>query len=606
MKVTQEYLDNVKELEKFIKTFNFEEKSLAKVRQYIENPLSVVNDDIKALFAKYDNEVVDYRIPLPSSMMKQRRKLQREIFLIYSLMFDCLSAEDQFKFSIDESGNIKPDFSISPFSIADGFFNVGSDKRKIWRYLDSKAASVAERVYKKWLANKTFSVTADGYYKEHVDIKSSRLGFSEFFLVMDEYVSSLGTRKTSLRDKISKFSKSNSTIIDITGKSEEEAIKILTTEAVKPIFNITQEIISAKTIDLDKYKLYLSFNVFDWLLASSGETWHSCIDMASSYAYGVGILGMCGCPDWGMLLYTDGSKKQFGGINTYHIVTRSWVCYLESGKFQLIGWYPKDIRGNVIFTNSEDFKFFTGKDNGDRYSGESSKSSWEPILFSNGALAWIYSDMYKFVIDKNRENIRFSFDGSTGLPRVAKADDGQLYPDRDGAVESVILSVKRNHSSIWDAVNKGYVIDRNLVYLKTKRYTCACCGDGYSNERDVIWIDSEAGYVCRSCLQREFYECPNCGTYHRYDDAYELRTGDNNPWDYDLICSDCFESLLSDEEIFLDEVTNEYFHSDVMRVFYDRDNNQHRISSFTSDRMIRNGELFPRNGELYNYEEGDN
>ena len=87
MKVTQEYLDNTKAIEKFLKTFNFEEKSAERIRQYIANPLSVVNDDIKALFAKYDNDVVDYRLPLPASMIKQRKKIQREIYLIYSLIF---------------------------------------------------------------------------------------------------------------------------------------------------------------------------------------------------------------------------------------------------------------------------------------------------------------------------------------------------------------------------------------------------------------------------------------------------------------------------------------------------------------------------------------
>ena len=605
MKVTQEYLDNTKAIEKFLKTFNFEEKSAERIRQYIANPLSVVNDDIKALFAKYDNDVVDYRLPLPASMIKQRKKIQREIYLIYSLIFDCLSEDNQFKFTVDESGNFRPDFSISPMSISDGFFKVGNDKRKVWRYIDSKLPIIVGNFYKKWLANKTFTVNADGSYKEYIDLKNDRFGLAGFFIVMNDYIRSLGSRKTALKDKIQKFNKSDSIIIDLSNKTEEEAIKTLTNEAFKPMLNIIQEIISAKQMDLEKFKLYLSFNVFDWLLASSGENWHSCIDMASHYAFGVGLLGMCGCPDWGMLLYTDGTSKEFGGIKTYHIVTRSWVCYLETNEFQVIGWYPKDIRGSISFTDSEDFKFHL-----DGPSNRSSKSSWDPIIFPNGSVAWIYADMNRFVVDKgDHTRIRFNLDGTTGIPHLYKADDGKIYNDSDGAMDSVIKSISSRYNSIWDAVSHDYVIG-NLITARTKKYRCSCCGEAFANQGDLIWVEDEEEYVCRNCITSHYFECPRCGHYHRYENGCrEVRNGEH-VWDYELYCEECADELENDGEIFYDQVAGAYFSTDVENYYTDRAGNDICVSTYTITNLLNDGAVFRHtDGHYYNYreeEEGEN
>ena len=108
MKVTETYLKNKKEIEKFLNTFSFDAESEARIRAYIDNPLSVVNDDIKRMFEKFDgdNEIVDYRIPLPASIMKQRKKYQKEIYLIMATVVNCLVEDDQFTFTVDANGNI--------------------------------------------------------------------------------------------------------------------------------------------------------------------------------------------------------------------------------------------------------------------------------------------------------------------------------------------------------------------------------------------------------------------------------------------------------------------------------------------------------------------
>ena len=128
MIITEDYKNNIKEIEKFLHTFNFPKEEEDKIRKYIANPLDVVNDDIKALFNKYDDSVVDYRIQLPTSMIRERRAAQKEIFLIMSLIVDCLAEDDQFKYSVDESGNIKPDFQLTPGTISNNYFKIKKGK----------------------------------------------------------------------------------------------------------------------------------------------------------------------------------------------------------------------------------------------------------------------------------------------------------------------------------------------------------------------------------------------------------------------------------------------------------------------------------------------
>jgi hypothetical protein len=47
MKITETYLKNIKEIEKFIKTMSFDADSEQRIKQFINDPLSILNDDIK-------------------------------------------------------------------------------------------------------------------------------------------------------------------------------------------------------------------------------------------------------------------------------------------------------------------------------------------------------------------------------------------------------------------------------------------------------------------------------------------------------------------------------------------------------------------------------
>ena len=549
MKVTEDYLNNIKELDKFLYTFSFSEESEKRIRAYVNNPVDFLNDDLKRLFEKYDDQIVDYRIPLPASMIKQTKRYQKEIHLIFSTIISCLSEDEQIGLVENSDGILTPNFSVSLESVVENSFKVKNDKRKVWRYLDSKATSIAKKVYETWLEDKTFRFNENGETEEVINIKENRFGLYTFISIMSQYVRSLGTRKSSLRDKISKAT--SSSIFNLTGLSHAESINLIATKVIKPFFNILQEIISAKVLDMDKFGLYLSFNVFDWILASTGEEWHSCIDMNGSHAYGIGMLGMCGCPDWGMLLYTDNQKKTACTLTSFHIVTRSWTCYTDDKKFQVINWYPKNIRDSVAFADNEDFSFVF-----DSSQLRKSFSIWDPITFANGSLAWIYSDKNNFHISSDKRRVYFSFEGACGLPKYFKSEEGFILPDRDNLFDSVLRGVTRHYDSIWNAVREGHSIRSYLSYPKKKVY-CGCCGSSFDSKNDLTFIDSENLWVCDSCLTRNYYRC-NCGHYHRYDNSTCVYFG-SLPWEYDLMCNDCLENGVANGSIFKDDINNRYY-----------------------------------------------
>lgn len=596
MKVTEDYLKNVKEIEKFLYTFSFSEESEKRIRAYLNNPVDFLNDDLKRLFEKYDDQIVDYRIPLPASMIKQTKKYQKEIYLIFSTIVDCLTEDEQLGLVKDENGAVSKNFTLSLDSITENYFKIKNDKRKVWRYLDSKAVNIAKRVYETWLTNKTFRINDNGETEEIINIKENRFNLYTFVSLMNQYVRTLGTKKTSLRDKISKATSSN--VINVTGMSHSEIINTIATKVIKPYFNILQEIISAKMLDMDKYGLYLSFNAFDWMLASTGETWHSCIDMTTSYAYGIGMLGMCGCPDWGMLLYTDNQKKEACTLTSFHIITRSWTCYTDDKRFQVINWYPKNIRDTVTFSDDDDFKFVF-----DSSSDRHSFSNWDPITFANGSLAWIYADRNTLVPTSDKKKVYFRFEGS-GLPKLFKDNTGKIVMDRDGLFDSVIRGVTRNYGSIWDAVKAKHSIRSSLIFPKKKFY-CDCCGNSYDRQDNLTYIRSEDRWVCSSCLTNEYYQC-SCGEYHRCDDDATEVYEDSSPWAYDLMCGNCLSSHLADGSIFFDNFKGRYYFTTVndenikVAVKCDADDSTLFIAKYNVENFVTRGTIYrDDSGELH-------
>lgn len=524
MEITNTYRNNIKEIEKFLTSFSFSEESEQRIRKYINNPVDCVNDKIKGLFEKYKDYIVDYRIPLPDNMLKTVSEQPAEVIILCRFLTNMLTS-----FESDKLDSIK----ISNETVSQNYFIVGKDRKKVWKYINSHIADMAKEIIGS--KNSDDEIHMDRSEHEHFRI----------YQMIENFVRSLGTRNTSIKSKFTKW-KANSRIV----KADIESV----TNSLSALFNMAQEVVSAKIIDQNKFKLYLSFNVFDWLLASSGESFHSCIDMDSSMCYGLGMLGMCGCPDWGMLIYTDGTNKTYMGIETLHIVTRSWTCNLKNGSFRVVGWYPKDIRGSVNLESikDSDFSFNFGAD------GEKSYSSWEPITFNNGAVAWIYSDLNHFKIDDtDRKKVYFAMEGAAGMPGFSVNKKG-IVTANSRPFNKCLSELKARAGSIGGFVGKRLILKD---YIGGIMAHCDHCGKDLT-EDELIYVESENTYVCKDCFERFYFFDEWSNTHCSVENGVELYF---SPMEYDYILT-TRNRVENDPDVFYDEISKRYFMKSSMKM----------------------------------------
>ena len=64
-----------------------------------------------------------------------------------------------------------------------------------------------------------------------------------------------------------------------------------------------------------------------------------------------------------------------------------------------------------------------------------------------------------------------------------------------------------------------------------------CCEDCGQIVSDIVYIDNEERYVCRSCFEEYYFQCPYCGGYYHTDDG---RFNYDNELYY---CRHCYEEL---------------------------------------------------------------
>lgn len=86
-----------------------------------------------------------------------------------------------------------------------------------------------------------------------------------------------------------------------------------------------------------------SVNFSDWLLASTGEEWSSCISLDSSCGYWQGLAGLVGDKNRVLIYITNKKEKEAYGIKSYKMIERSW------------GFLYKDFNGNKYFGTNKKY-----------------------------------------------------------------------------------------------------------------------------------------------------------------------------------------------------------------------------------------------------------
>ena len=182
---------------------------------------------------------------------------------------------------------------------------------------------------------------------------------------------------------------------------------------------------------------------------------------------------------------------------------------------------------------------------------------------------------------------------------------GKIYNDNNEYFSKVIRSITRDYTSIWDAVSHNHQINVCGPH-EIKNYVCHECGNHFSDDENVVYIENEDIYVCRNCLDTNFFQCSGCDEYHRYEgDSYEVYYG-SDPWSYDLICDSCLTAGLDDGDIYYDTVAERYYRGCDYIYVNNSSEEEEVVSPYTLERMINNGEVFRHSdGDYYTYEEND-
>lgn len=519
MVITDTYLENKKIMKDVIKTsFSLSDESYERFCQYIDNPLTVLNDKAKELLNKYDSEVIDFRIPLNTDSLIQNEAM-KEVYFVIEVLNSVL-----FEF-YEEYRKFDNGCSLSYESVLSNKLTVFGEERKAYRFLCSHSDKIAEHLIK----------NADGSAIDFFDLgKVDDFGLKLLVKTMTEYYDK-DERSTHLRTKIEK-------IMDRARGKKVYDIGTLSS-IVNDLFRIIADIIGALAIsNKNKYKSFLSFNFADWFLASTGESWSSCICLDSNTCFSWGLIGLMACPDWGMIMVSKGADKNYNGIKVPSLLARSWVIYGINEKYNLVNWYPHDLRGrstndlvlkdgNIVITKSD-------------FYDESRSYSWfKPFYLRNGVVPFIYADCYGIAIAKSGNSVRLNLDGEkSGIPYVSF---------ENGAYTS---KCRESFSSLCDMVGErdesmDVLIANSEDALKTAidgpddRYFCEFCGRAYYDSDEMNYIEGY-GYVCDDCINSDsrFSYCDYCNAY--FIDEHMIITADGS-----TICSACYESDFGSCEI---------------------------------------------------------
>lgn len=498
MIITDTYRENADNFKRVVGDyFGYSTESLKKMYEYIDDPTLILNDNAKNLFEKYGDEVVDYRIPLDAKKVVEP-EIMKELSFVKIMLSEVLKQNYYEKYNTLDNG-----CSFEEDLIIKNKFMFFGEERKVWKFLISHAEDMARDIIEK-----------NGEFVLSFWYNSYCLG--PIFSSMEKYLDELENKENLLKVKIEKLFDET---IDSTSNLANATKKIKTT------IRILADIINAKNVpNYMGYEAFLSFNYFDWLLASTGESWNSCLSFNSDTFYGIGLPNLISCPDWGMVEVVKKNNKEIHGIKVPHIVSRTWVIYGENDCYNTVRGYPIDfngLNGKEMCDGLVKFKKINSS------SDEISKSSFKPFCLKDGiTVPFIYADA--FCVKPTGKNVVLGINNfSCGTPYIGINNGEYKY---GGNISEMYDTVSETCDSISDII---YCRGSSFydIYEGDEKIVCDYCG---KRDEDCIYLDSY-GYVCQHCIDYSgnFYYCEDCGELRSIDcSSYELVNGE-------AICEDC-------------------------------------------------------------------
>jgi hypothetical protein len=224
--------------------------------------------------------------------------------------------------------------------------------------------------------------------------------------------------------------------------------------------------------------LVLSCNFADWFLCSTAESWHSCLDLNSSYqsAYWANLPGLIIDKNRAMIYITDGTKKYYRGITVDKFISRTWVLLNDTNSICSVKEYPLGIMSGKMLNETFDTKIKCI--NFDFVS----KYPLDFLYTKNGISIFPYLDRAKIKsIDKKYFIIGTNggYGGSYGYKSDGSPFDGSQYNYENGLDDLI----KEN---------------KEIINFCGIQYSCEECGIGLVEE-DVHFGKNNETY-CSSCF----------------------------------------------------------------------------------------------------------
>ena len=288
------------------------------------------------------------------------------------------------------------------------------------------------------------------------------------------------------------------------------------------------DIIGAKKLPKkNNISIVFSVNPVDMFLASSGETWNSCIGLNYSFSknYWAGLPGLIGDKSRGMFYITDGQKKDYKGIVVDKLISRSFGILDDFEKISFLRWYPHSMISALEIEKTIGIKIETG----DFFS----KNPIVPIYHKGDFSSFIYQDDSKFVKKDGKFHIK---SGNSGKYYIMNGEmlEGDTFEGKYDTFEGYY----ENNDSIKD----------DDVCLENQ-WVCDNCGGSFYE--DEI-ISNNFNNYCEECYSDMFFICDDCG--ETFDENQSNEVGNS------YFCNSCFE-----ESYFFSDLSNEVFSIDEQR-----------------------------------------
>lgn len=295
-------------------------------------------------------------------------------------------------------------------------------------------------------------------------------------------------------------------------RDKEEQIK-------RQLQNIQESISERRLPPNQELEFVISFDPADWLLASTAETWTSCLNLRSNYSscYWHGLPALIGDPNRCMIYMTNKAQKEFLGIKADKIIARAWGLLASDETIYINKSYP-----SAQFSDDDISIIFPELNFGSIWALYNSrvtritKKPITPLWLINNESDFIYNDLSIFRTDKT---IEFGY-----------VDGGHRVFYRPNKDSNNIDVIHRDHFSWTRGFEEIYKSGKDIISLGAHRSIrrCVICGEFKKAEYQL----PNGSYVCRECYEH-LPKCSSCGTRDAIENLIE--------YEGKLYCKHCFE-----------------------------------------------------------------